>query len=373
MQNEKYQILHLTASSDIGGTERMLIHLLSRMDRNQFDASVCSLVGRGDLTLKIRELGFSAENLELSSPFQFCKIRSLYHLMKSRKFDLIQIYGLRAEVIGRPLAKMARIPVVLSSIRSPDPWRKWHHVILDRLTLPWADFFVSNSEAGRQSRIRREKYPADRIRVIYNGIPDPPAYSDDEKKTFREKCGVPLDAFPIISHVANLRIMKGHREVLHALPDLLRNFPRILVLFTGRDDSKGEIPKLARTLGVDQNVRFLGYHPEPAEILAISDAFILPSYWEGCPTSLLEAMAFGIPCVATSVGGIPEIIKDGENGILIPPKDPVALANALATLFQSPELRNKLSQSARATFQTRFHVSRMITEYQNLYKELILK
>ena len=364
------QILHLTSSSDIGGTERMLIHLLSRMDRRQFDASVCSLVGKGALTNKIRELGFSAENLELSHPFQFGKIRSLYQLMKSRSFDLIQIYGLRAEVIGRLLAKFARIPVVLSSIRSPDPWRKWYHVLLDRLTLRWADFFVSNSDAGRLSRIRRGKYPSDRIRVIYNGIPDPPAYSDREKKIFREKCGVPQDAFPIISHVANLRVMKGHREVLHAIPELMRIFPRILVLFAGRDDSKGEIPRLARTLGVEQNVRFLGYLPEPGEILSISDAFILPSYWEGCPTSLLEAMAFGIPCVAANVGGIPEIIKNGENGLLVPPKDASALAQALQSLLMSKEQYLKISQSARKTFQTRFHVTRMVEEYQNLYLEL---
>ena len=370
MINETYQILYLTSSSDIGGTERMLIHLLSRMDRSRFDAIVCSLVGKGDLTIKIRELGFSAENLELSHPLQFGKIRSLYRLMKTRRFNLIQIYGLRAEVIGRPLAKMARIPVVLSSIRSPDPWRKWYHVLLDRLILCWADFFVSNSDAGRRSRIQREKYPPGRIQVIYNGIPDPPAYSDQEKKIFRQSYGVPQDAFPIIAHVANLRVMKGHREVLHAIPELIKVFPRIMFLFGGRDDSKEEIPKLARTLGVDQNVRFLGYCAEPAEILSISDAFILPSYWEGCPTSLLEAMALGLPCVATRVGGIPEIIQNGENGLLVPPKDASALAGALQSLLENKEQYQKISQSARITFQTRFHVTRMVEEYQNLYLEL---
>jgi len=143
-----------------------------------------------------------------------------------------------------------------------------------------------------------------------------------------------------------------------------------LVLFAGRDDSKGEIPRLARTLGVEQNVRFLGYLPEPGEILSISDAFILPSYWEGCPTSLLEAMAFGIPCVAANVGGIPEIIKNGENGLLVPPKDASALAQALQSLLMSKEQYLKISQSARKTFQTRFHVTRMVEEYQNLYLEL---
>jgi glycosyltransferase involved in cell wall biosynthesis len=367
----KVNIFHLTATSDIGGTERMLIHLLSRLDRNRFDAFVCSLVGGGTLTKKVQELGYKAENLELRHPFQFRKIRRLYHLLKSRPFDLIQIYGLRAEAIGRPLAKMARIPVVLSSIRSTDPWRKWHHVLIDRLTLVWADYFVSNSEAGRQSRIQREKYPAECIRVIYNGIPDPQRFSEKNKETFREKYGVERNSFPVVSHVANLRVMKGHREALQAIPELKKTFPDILFLFAGRDDSTGDIPRLAKTLGVDDNVRFLGYCPEPAEVLAISHAFILPSYWEGCPTSLLEAMAYALPCVAACVGGIPEIIRDGENGILVPPEDHSALARALISLFKNTEHGKKIAESAYQTFQNRFHVDRMIREYENLYEELV--
>jgi glycosyltransferase involved in cell wall biosynthesis len=366
----KLDIFYLTATSDIGGTERMLIHLLSRMDRNRFDAVVCSLVGDGSLTEKIRELGYSAETLDLSHPLQFRKICSLYRLMKSRPFDLVQIYGLRAEAIGRPLAKMAGIPVVISSIRSPDPWRKWYHVLIDRMTLIWANCFVSNSAAGRQSRIEREGYPADCIRVIYNGIPAPPEYKEGDKDVFRKKYGIEGKAFPVICHVANLRVMKGHREALQAIPELRKIFPDILFLFAGRDDSKGGIPNLARTLGVDENVRFLGHCPEPAEILAISDAFILPSYWEGCPTSLLEAMAFGLPCVAAQVGGIPEIIRHGENGLLIPPKNPVALTDALVSLFKNPGQRGQIAEAARQTFQNRFHIDRMVREYENLYEEL---
>lgn len=369
----KVNIFHLTATSDIGGTERMLIHLLSRIDRSRFDAVVCSLIGKGTLTKKVQELGYSAENLELRHPLQFGKIRRLYALMKSRPFDLIQIYGLRAEAIGRPLAKMARIPVVLSSIRSPDPWRKWYHVLIDRLTLVWADYFVSNSKAGRQSRIEREKYPAERIRVIYNGIPNVPQFSVQEKEAFREKYRVEGKAYPVISHVANLRVMKGHREALQSIPELKKIFPDIVFLFAGRDDSRSEIPNLAKTLGVDKNVRFLGYCPEPAEVLAISNAFILPSYWEGCPASLLEAMACGLPCVATGVGGIPEIIRDGENGLLVPPEDHSALAGAVISLFKNQEHCKKIAESAFQTFQNRFHIDRMVREYESLYEELIDK
>ncbi|MBN1901100.1 glycosyltransferase [Candidatus Sumerlaeota bacterium] len=363
-------ILFLTATSDIGGTERMLIHLLSRLDRDRFDAVVCSLVGKGTLTKKVRELGYLAENLDLRHPLQFGNMIRLYQLMKDVPFDLIQIYGLRAEVFGRPLAKMAGVPVVISSIRSPDPWRKWRHVLIDRLTLIWADCFVSNSEAGKKSRIEREKYHAGSIRVIYNGIPPPPKYKEEDKGVFRDKYGIEGKAFPVISHIANLRAMKGHWEALQSIPQLKKTFPDLRFLFAGRDDSKGEIPNLARSLGLDENVRFLGYCPEPAEILAISDAFILPSYWEGCPASLLEAMAFGLPCVASNVGGIPEIIQHGENGLLIPSKDASALSGALLSLFQNQELGKKIARNAYQTFQTRFHIDRMVREYETLYEEL---
>lgn len=366
----KLNIFHLTSSSDIGGTERMLIHLLSKMDRNRFDHTVCSLIGSGRLTKKIQELGFEAHTLDLRHPFQFGKIVQLFRLMKSRQFDLIQTYGLRADSFGRPLGRWAGIPAVVSSIRSPDPWRRWHHRLIDRATLPFADFFISNSESGRISRIDHEKYPAKKIALIRNGIPTPSSIKPDRKVTLRQKYGVDMAASPVVAMVSNLRVMKGHADVIRAIPQIVERLPHILFLFAGRDDSNGAIEEMARETGAAIHIRFLGYCPEPAEILAISDMFLLPSHWEGCPAALLEAMAMGLPCIATKAGGIPEIITNGKNGVLIPPAEPSAIAEAILHLAEKPHEARALAASAQKTFFQMFTLNRMVSEYENVYEEL---
>ena len=367
----KYHILELTSSSDIGGTEKMLINLLSGISRESFRVHVCSLIGSGKLTREAEKLDCKAETLDLRHPLQLRKIRELYLIMKRGKFDLVQTYGLRADTLGRFLGHLAKIPVIISSIRSPDPWRRWYHVLLDRATLRWADFFVSNSEAGRNSRIMREKYPPMNIQVIYNGIQPPPPYSLEEIDSLRKKYDVREGDHPVVAQVANLRVMKGHREVIRAIPGLKKKFPRILFLFAGRDDSRGKIERLAARARVLSSIRFLGYCPNPLEVLAVSDAFLLPSHWEGCPSSLLEAMAMKKPCIATRVGGIPEIIRDKENGLLIPPKNPKAIAGSIQFLFENPGEANKLAEASYQTILDKFSLKKMIDEYQRLYAELI--
>jgi glycosyltransferase involved in cell wall biosynthesis len=365
-------LLHLTSSSDIGGTERMLVNLLSRIDRARFANVVCSLTGGGELTKRLQAHGFEAHTLNLSHPFQLARVRTLYRLMKSRHFDVIQTYGLRADTIGRILARWAGIPFIISSIRSPDPWRRWYHILIDRATHPLANLFISNSEAGKKSRIEREKYPAEKIRLIYNGIPEPPQFSAEEKAALKKKFGVLDKASPVVAMVANLRIMKGHADVIHALPNLKNLLPDIIFLFAGRDDSSGSMERLAHNLGVTEQIRFLGYQPEPAEILTASDIFLLPSHWEGCPASLLEAMAMGRPCIAANVGGIPEIITDKQNGLLIQPHSPEAITEAVHFLATHHAEASRMGESARAAFLEHFTLERMISEYEELYSMVLI-
>jgi glycosyltransferase involved in cell wall biosynthesis len=373
LTNSKYNIFYLSSTSDIGGTERMLIQLLSRIDRARFDCFVCSLIGSGKLSSEIRELGFESESLGLNYPFQLIKMYKLFKLMKSGKFDLIQTYGLRADTLGRILGRIAKIPVIVSSIRSTDPWRKKYHVMIDRGTLSFADFFISNSEAGKISRIKREKYPRDLISVIHNGIAPVYEFSSEEIKDLRKEFGIEDNHYPVISMVANLRIMKGHRDVIKAIPELKNKYPDILFLFAGRDDSNGEIKKMAGKTGVLRNIRFLGYSKEPEKVVAASGIFLLPSLWEGCPTSLVEAMAQKKPCIATKVGGIPEIIIDKENGILIPPGDPPSIKNAVIFLADNREEAAKMAASAGETYSRRFTLKKMVKKYETIYSELIDK
>jgi len=213
------RLLQLTSSADIGGTEQMLFRFLGKINRQKFNVRICSLVGSGRLTQACQRLGYQAWNLRLASPLQLGKLVWLYKLCRSERIQLIHTYGLRADTVGRFIAHIAGVPVIVSSIRGPDEQRGWWHVMLDRLTARWVDLFISNSEAGRQSRITRERFPPEKIVQI--GIGQVPEgrqlfnpltvtenlelgaylrYRRDDKRKITKDMTYVLELFPILIH-----------------------------------------------------------------------------------------------------------------------------------------------------------------------------
>lgn len=371
-QTEKWRILQLTSSSDIGGTERMLLNFLRNADRDSFDFSVYSLMGGGYLTNECKKIGINARTFGIKSFFNFYRIRDLVKEVRNGKFHLIHSYGLRADLISRVFLKKwdKYYPILVSGIRSIDPHRRFLHIFLDRLTAKNVSLFISNSEAGRQVRIKREKFSPEKIVTIYNGVSEEIKYPPEKRMEIRRKLGL-TDDIMLIGHISNLRRMKGHEEVLLAAKHLIKENPKIFFIFAGRDDSGGKIPELAKELNIENNVKFLGFYSEPEEILRAIDVFILPSYWEGFPASILEAMIYSLPVIASNVGGIPEIIQDGLNGILIPPKKPDALSDAIKRIINDRILSEKLSINAYKTVTEKFQLSKMVNDIQNTYKNIL--
>ncbi|MFH0793838.1 MAG: glycosyltransferase [bacterium] len=376
--DKTYRILQLTSTSDLGGTERMLLHFLQRANRTKFEIEVGSLQGGGALTHETASLGLVAWNLDLERRGLVKGTWQLWRRLRSGHFDLVQLYGLRADTLGRPLARLAGIRRVVSSIRSPDPWRRARHVWLDRLTSPLVTLWISNSEAGRQTRIRREKFKEQKIVTIPNGIPIPPPRLLDppgveESGAFEQEFGIGPDRRPRIACIANLRRMKGHGDLIEALPEVLKEFPRLVVLCAGRDDSGGAVAQKARSQGVSEALKFMGFVADTGRLLRQCDLAILPSHWEGCPVSVLEAMALGKPVVATKVGGIPELVRDGESGLLVAPHSPGALARAILDVLTQPERAAQMGRAARARAEEAFSVERMVARIEETYLWLLEK
>lgn len=376
MTPKPYRILQLTSTSDIGGTESMLLHFLAHYDRARFEVEVGSLVGSGLLTERARALGVPAWNLAMGFQLDPRGLLELFMRLRAGRFDLVQLYGLRADTIGRPLARLAGAGRIVSSIRSTDPWRKGRHVWLDRATARLATLWISNSEAGRASRIARERFPGDKIVTILNGIPLPAPElaappSAAERVEFEKEAGLAPGDGPRVAFVANLRRMKGHADLIEALPAVLRERPGLRVLCAGRDDSAGEIPRLAAERGVAHAVRLLGFQSDTRHLIRHCDFLILPSLWEGCPVAVMEAMALGRPVVATRVGGIPELVESEREGLLIPPRDPAALAEALLRLAGNPELVRAMGEASRRRAERDFSVEAMTRRIEKAYLGLL--
>lgn len=348
----------------------MILFLVEALDRSRFEPCVCSLIGSGELTRRAEPYCAATCNFNFRLPIDPTGIVRLTRFIRKNRVELVQCYGLRADMVGRAAARLGGARVVFSSIRSIDPWRRKHHSLIDRATALLVDLFVANSEAGRQATISREGFAPDRIKVVYSGIPER-AIPADRRAAIRAELGVHSDAGPVVGILANLRDMKGHRDVVAALPGIVKELPGVVFLFAGRDDSNGEIERMARDAGVADHIRFLGYVRDTTPLLAAMDVFMLPSHWEGLPASVIEAMHAGLPIITTRVGGIPELVRDGREGLLIPPSDPVAIGSSLVTLARDSELRDRLGRGAIQRARKDFSISAMTRQMEELYTEYL--
>jgi glycosyltransferase involved in cell wall biosynthesis len=175
----------------------------------------------------------------------------------------------------------------------------------------------------------------------------------------------------VVGVVANLRPMKGHADVIAALPAIVEQIPDVVFMFVGRDNMNGEIQRLAQESGLSEYIIFTGFNPEVRPFYQLFDIFLLPSTWEGCPVSILEAMAMKKPVVGTAVGGIPELVVDGQTGLLIPPHNPVAIAEALVSLLKNPDGACKMGQAGRIRVEKHFTLPKMVEEIEAVYEELL--
>ena len=372
--NEKcarHTIVQLTSSSDIGGTERMVLHLAERIDRARFEPIVLSLVGGGALIEACRERGIEAAPLDCRHPLDRRAWRRFCGLVRARRVDLVHLYGLRANLPGRPLARWAGARAVVAGIRNIDPWRRWYHVALDRLTARWVDLFISNSEAGRRAAIERERFDPSRVITIHSGIDERPAADGFDREALRRKFDVDPAARPVVSVIANLFPQKRHRDLIDATGALAERFPGIVFLCAGRDAMNGENQRDAAERGVGERFRWLGYIAEVGEVIAAADFGVLPSAFEGLPAAILETTAMGRTVIATPVGGVPEIVRDGENGLLVPVGDARALAAAIERLATDACLRVRLAARARETVRRDFSIEKMVGEIEQAYLRLL--
>lgn len=383
-------VLLVASSSLIGGAEQSMLHLIANADPKRLRFSLVALMGDGPLpALALKAGAVNAEGWKVKNAANPRLIKRMHAHLVGGGYDLVQTFGLRADLITRWVAHGQRIKLI-SSIRSVDAWRRPIHTRLDRMTRDGVTAWISNSLAGKRASIEREGTPAERIFVVPNGIPDALVPDEDDRARAREtlwladkpggeKIGEPAIARegrpapgPIIAVVANLTRAKGHRYLIEAVGKLAEEWPGLVCVCAGRDESKGAITAMAKAGGPAERFRWTGFLKDPAAVYAAADLIVLPSLWEGMPHTLIEAMRAGRACVATRVGGVPEMITDGVEGLLCEatPAEalPEALATAIGRLLRDPGERRKMEVAARQRFKRDFRVERMVESLTGIYE-----
>jgi len=290
--------------------------------------------------------------------------RELAVAVREFKPDLISVHTAKAGWIGRAVAARLGIP----AIYTPHGWPigdrmgaragvlfEW----AERVASGWTSAIICVCESERNLALHKRVARADRLHVVHNGVPDIPA------RLRADVTAVP----PRIVSVARLELPKDPTTLLRAL-ETLRSQPWELDL-VGDGPLEPELRRLAASLGIADRVRFIGYVRDPAEVLARAQLFVLSSRSEGFPRSVLEAMRAGLPVVASAVGGIPEAVTDGIEGLLVPRGDPRALAAALSELLADGNRRSQMGLRARLTYEERFRFERLADETEAVYARLV--
>jgi glycosyltransferase involved in cell wall biosynthesis len=202
---------------------------------------------------------------------------------------------------------------------------------------------------------------SERVRVVHNGVPMRSPERGASQQALR-----PGNSAQVVT-VARLELQKDHMSLLRAAAML----PGVRFIFAGEGPERANLEDRVARLGLGNRVIFLGQRDDVPHLLASSDLFVLPSLHEGLPLALLEAMALGLPVVASSIGGIREVVTDGKTGLLVPPGDPVALAGAIGRLFDDPELARRLSTAAQESVRERFSVEAMVHGVSDIYREVL--
>jgi L-malate glycosyltransferase len=213
-------------------------------------------------------------------------------------------------------------------------------------------------------------FGADCVDVIYDGVEIPAAISEGDRDRARKRFSISQESL-CIGNVAAFVKEKGHEILVNAFAKLLPQFPKCVLLLPGEGPEKNKLQDTVRGLGLEAAVKFPGFVPDVDSVYAATDLFVFPSHEEPLGSSLLSAMAHGLPVVAFSRGGVPEVVEDGKNGLLVKDLDPVALSTAIARLVSNPAEARRLGETARENISSRFSADHMADATLQLYERLV--
>lgn len=362
-------ILFLSTSSGPGGAERVISNLATSLDPARYRTVLC-LFRPGWLQERSQSRGVPTYIIPTHGMTDWCWALRFKRLLEQEKVDLIHAHEFDANTQGALVAALAGIPIVATVHGKNYFWEKLRR----RLAYRWVSrtaIMVAVSENLKQFIIEKVGASPDRVRVLYNGV-DLLSHCDaSDVEECRKELGVPQD-HQVVGVVGNLYPVKGHQYLIDGIPDVLAQCPNTSFVFAGRGQLEIELKEQVSRLGLDKRVHFLGLRQDIPRILALLDVFVLPSLSEGLSMAILEAMMAGKPVIATRVGGNPEIVVDGETGLLVPPKDSPALAASLITLLTNRPQSTQFAENGKRRAEGQFSLQTMVSAYQSLYDKCLL-
>ena len=374
----RIKVLHVVRPA-AGGMKNHLINLVKHTDKTRFKVAVAcppnTILWEELYALGVEMVPISLAG-ELSPVKDYAVVHKLVKYLHQSGTTILHCHSSKGAFVGRLAAAIARTPIVLFTAHNSifyEEWPAWKKKLMatvEKILARFTDKIITVSDALKQEILDREGLPPNLLTTIYNGIEIERFAQQTDSKTIRRNLNLP-ELGAVIGTIARLAPQKGISYFLKAA-SLLKEY-QVSFLVVGDGPLREALEKEVEELGLNHRVIFAGQQDNIPEILALLDIFVLPSVTEGLPLTILEAMAAGKPVVATRVGGVPEAILEGKTGLIVAPKDPEALAVALASLLGEKDRINRMGTYGQRYVQEKFTVEHMVQKTTDLYNQLLMK
>ncbi len=350
-----------------GGAERFAVGLATHLPQDRFEVWVCSTrTAETVAEAAFEQAGVRHVNLGRRAKWDVHRFGALIRLLRGQRFDILHSHMFGSNVWGSIIGRACGVPVIIAHEHNWSYSGNAARILIDRHVIGRAATrLVAVSEANRDRMVALEGIPAEKIVVLPTAhIPSPEISATD----IRSELGLSGEV-PMIGTAAILRVEKALEVLLEAHARVLERLGNVHLVIAGRGPCRERLERKAAELAIEDSVHFLGFRGDVDSILRALDVGVLSSDWEGMPLFVSECRSAGTALVATAVGGVPEVVEDGRTGVLVPPRDPAALAEAIVDLLSDPERRAQLAAAAKLTAD--FAISAVAERFVALYEELV--
>lgn len=364
----KKRLLHIIPTLDQAGAEKQLSLLARGLDRELFESHVCALTRTGPLAAELEEAGISIWPIDKRWKVDPLALRRLIQLIRRLKPDLVHTWLFAGNSYGRTAAVRAGVPCILATERCVDTWKVSHEFAIDRYLAERTAKIVVNS-SGVQDFYVTHGIPAEKFVVIHNGI-GPAAPSSLSREALLSQLGLPQDT-RLMGAVGRLWPQKRIKDLIW-VTDLLKVIrPDLHLLVVGDGPQRSRLERYSHVIEIEDHVHFLGHRTDVPALMPHFDVLLQASGYEGLPNSVMEAMAAGVPVVATDISGNRDLVIDNETGFLVPLADRGEFAKRIQQILNDSELAEKLGQASKQRIAEHFSIEKMVHAHTALYQELL--
>lgn len=353
----------------VGGTELQLVQLMRGL-ADTFELTLYCTRTEGALIGDARRAGAYVRLYPTRSGWDPGLERQLHHAFSAHRPDIVHTYLSGFDLFANRAARRVGVPVLLSSRRELPTWQRARHRWVQRRANGYVDGVLANSQAAANFAIEKERLPEQKVHVIYNGIEAERFVCPTPNPLLRQRFKLPENG-PIVGMVANFSPVKDHELFVDMARIVRKRMPRAHFLLVGSGPTEGHVTHLIHRAGLKDHVTRRQSLGEIADLYAVMDVCVLTSKVEGFPNVVLEALAAGRPMVAGAVGGIPEILRHEDNGLLIPDRQPEAFADAVLHTLENVDVTRKRVHQAYHEVREQFTIERMVREHEAYYSRML--